>query len=84
MGLNGLSDKSVARIARATGLTNIVRATVYSHHQHWLVMLTLDPHRHAEFNKQDGWCTLFPAGPMKGLCTSMCRDLFPADFKEGG
>lgn len=83
MGLNGLSDKSVRRIAQATGLTNIVRATVRSHGEHWLVMLTLDPHRHAEFNKQDGWCTLFPAGPM-GLCTSLCRELFPDDFKAGG
>lgn len=76
MALNGLGPRAVRRVARETRLRNIVRATVTSHADYWVVWLTLDPHQHASYDRRTGEVILDPPGPSE-LCTSLCRELFP-------
>jgi hypothetical protein len=80
MGLNGLSEKSVRRIARQAGIApdNVLRATVLSHAGHWLVWLTLKGHFHAVYDRRSGELELLPTG--RPVCTSLCRELFPGGF----
>jgi hypothetical protein len=76
MGLNGLSERSVRRVAHLTGIApaNILRATVLSHGEHWLVWLTLKGHLHAVYDRRSGELELLPTG--RPVCTSLCRELF--------
>ncbi len=76
MALNGLGPRAVQRLIRATGLNNIVRATVVSHGEFYLVRLTLDPHQHGVYDRRDGELELDPPGK-SDLCTSLCWELFP-------
>lgn len=82
MSLNGLSERSIRRVARQANIHpgNILRATVVSHHQHWLVWLTLVNHWHAVYDRSSQELDLFVPGPIDGICTSLCHELFPEDF----
>lgn len=76
MAMNALGPRSVRRVARETWLRNIVRATVCSHGDYWVVWITLDPHQHAGYDRLTGKVHLYPAGRSE-VCTSLCRELFP-------
>lgn len=76
MSVNGLGPRAIRRVARETDLHNIVRATVVSHGEHWVVSLTLNPHQHASYDRRTGMVGVSFPGPSEA-CTSLCRELFP-------
>ena len=80
--MNGLSARSVRRVAREAGIhpANIVRATVVSHSDYWVVWLTLRGHLHAAYDRREQELEWFPGRQVDGVCTSLCRELFPDDF----
>jgi hypothetical protein len=73
MGVSPLSDKSIRRIARTTGL-DVVYA--YGRGTKWHAFVTAD-HRHGVWHRREHtWCWIIPGIDRQPRCSSSCRTRF--------